>query len=120
MAVLLSLLSEGSQPRDWYGWLTNQAGHAYLVGFPAVYAVLIFTGVTGFSAVAIVAAVYFFLWEVLIQRGKDRADQIMDAFHVASGAAVFIALYDPIGWGLKPFVLQAVVLAAGVIKRVRA
>ncbi|WP_347837762.1 hypothetical protein [uncultured Planktomarina sp.] len=120
MTVLSSLLSESSQPRDWYGWLTNQAGHAYLVGFPAIYAVLSFTGATGLSAVAIVAAVYFLLWEVIIQRGKDRADQIMDTFHVASGAAVFIALYDPIGWGIKPFALQAVVLAVGVIKRARA
>ena len=50
--ILEELLRPDAQPRDWYGWLTNQAGHAALVGQPAALA-LILCGVPAGVAAAL-------------------------------------------------------------------
>ena len=57
-------LAPSSYPRDAYGFMTNQAGHAYLVGVPAALALSGF----GMAAPFIVGAAYAALWDLGYQR----------------------------------------------------
>lgn len=70
---------------DWYGYVTNQAGHAFVIGTGLALVALVM--VPGVWAIPLVAAVYFVGWEVLIQRGNLWADSLEDAAFVAAGAA---------------------------------
>jgi hypothetical protein len=75
-----------AQERDWYGWLTTQAGHAALVGMPAAWVLVPFFG--PFLAPVIVAVAYLALWEILKQRAAAGwADALTDTACVMAGAS---------------------------------
>lgn len=75
--------------RDPYGYLTNQAGHAYLVGAPLALALSLWVG--ALAAPAIAAAAYGIVWEGLIQRFRLWRDSLEDTVHVLAGASVMAA-----------------------------
>ena len=72
--------------KDPYGYATNQAGHACIIGIPAGLVLLPFIG--PYAAPVVVALVYGGLWEVVIQRGKLWRDSIEDTAHVMAGASI--------------------------------
>lgn len=115
--VLEELLRPDAQPRDWYGWLTNQAGHAALVGQPAALALMI-AGVPGDAVPAIVAVAYLLLWERLVQRGRDWADSLTDTASVGAGAALLAtAIAADLPAAVFVLAVWAAVLVAGVRRR---
>ena len=115
--VLEELLRPDAQPRDWYGWLTNQAGHAALVGQPAALALLI-AGVPAGIALPAIGIVYLVLWERLIQRGRDWDDSLTDTAAVVVGAVILWAVAErSAGFAGAILALWAVGLAAGVNER---
>ena len=115
--ILEELLRPDAQPRDWYGWLTNQAGHAALVGQPAALALMI-AGVPGDAVPAIVAVAYLLLWERLIQRGRDWADSLTDTAAVGAGAALLAtAVTADLPAAVFVLAVWAAVLVAGVRRR---
>jgi cobalamin synthase len=115
--ILAELLRPDAQPRDWYGWLTNQAGHAALVGQPAALALMI-AGVPAWASAAIVAAVYLALWERLIQRGRDWADSLTDTASVGAGAALLAtAVLADLPAAVFVLAFWAALLVAGVGRR---
>jgi hypothetical protein len=71
---------------DWYGYLTNQAGHAYLVGCPLALACIPYWGLL-FAPLA-AAVIYGGAWECGIQRGRLWRDSLEDSVHVMAGASV--------------------------------
>ena len=101
---------------DWYGFLTNQAGHAYLVGFPAAWVIAHIVG-NPILILAIIVAVYMAVWEVIAQHGDDWKDSAEDTLHVALGSAVALTMWGYTDWGLWPYLLQGLLLSAGVITR---
>lgn len=115
--VLEELLRPDAQPRDWYGWLTNQAGHAALVGQPAALALMI-AGVPAWATAAIVAVAYLALWERLIQRGRDWADSLTDTASAGAGAALLAtAVVADLPAAVFVLAVWAAVLVAGVRRR---
>lgn len=102
---------------DPYGYATNQAGHAYLIGLPAA---LILSPWWGLIATpAIIAVVYAVLWEWLVQRGRDWRDSLEDSVHVMAGASVICAaLSGALITAGACFAAQLVLLFAGVYRRV--
>lgn len=81
--IWADLMTPDDYRRDWYGHATNQAGHAFAVGFPIGMA-LGTMGPLWATWWALIA--YLLIWEIAIQRRGRRADQIEDAAHVALGA----------------------------------
>lgn len=75
--------------RDPYGYLTNQAGHAYLVGAPLALALSIWA--PALAVPVIVAVAYGLIWELGVQRGRLWRDSLEDTVHVLSGASVMAA-----------------------------
>lgn len=69
---------------DWYGWITNQAAHALIVGM-GVFAVAAATRLTRRQAFWITLALYG-VWEVWTFAG-DYLDAATDWAFVAMGAA---------------------------------
>ncbi len=115
--ILAELLRPDAQPRDWYGWLTNQAGHAALVGQPAALALMI-AGVPAWATTAIVAVAYLLVWERLIQRGRDLADSLTDTVSVGAGAALLAtAVVADLPAAVFVLAVWAAVLVAGVRRR---
>lgn len=111
-AVFASIWAELRRPSigaGWYAWATNQAGHAFVVGFPMALA---------YSATSMrqelvpisVAMTYFGLWELLVQNGKRPKDALNDTGFVFLGAA---AMVWPIAW--FAFI---VALGFGVVRRI--
>lgn len=115
---LRGLLRADAQTGDAYGWLCNQAGHAALVGMPAVILLLAF-GVGPVLAPIAVALVYGVLWEWLIQRGRDWRDSVIDTACVLAGASV---LAGALGFGLvtaaAALAIWCALLAVGVWRRI--
>jgi hypothetical protein len=85
----MSLLEADDQRGDWYGWATNQAGHAAVIGQPAAL-VLWWLGVPALIVMAVVWAVYLAVWEIWVQGMPDWRDSVMDAANVAAGASVMV------------------------------
>lgn len=111
------MLGPSSFPGDPYGHLTNQSGHAYLVGAPMA---LGFAGLPPIAAPFVIGALYWIIWEWGIQRGKDWRDSLEDAVHVTAGAAVMTAaLGGDILTVAGCMVAQGVLLAVGVYRRAR-
>lgn len=82
----MTLLQSDDYRADWYGYATNQAGHAALVGMPLALLVMPFLGPI-WTPIA-VALAYGIVWEWLIQRGGMWADSVEDTAHVMAGASV--------------------------------
>jgi hypothetical protein len=112
MSVLSKIIAElsrtDSQPRDWYGWTTNQMGHAF-----------------SFMALAMILAPWI---AAALAIAKEIADGVKtdnrqgwrdcatDLFFSLAGVA--LVAFPP--WQIPALVAVAVVLAVGIVKRVRA
>lgn len=111
ISTLATIFAELRRPKvsGWYGWATNQCGHAFAVGWPmgALFAL----GVEPVEAPVFAAVLYFGAWELGVQHGKRLRDGLTDAAFVFFGAAT--AVWPP-AWGVF-----AVALAAGTVRRVR-
>jgi len=100
---------------DPYAYLTNQAGHAYLVGVPAALAALPWWGL---PTPLLVGAFYWLVWEFGVQRGRLWRDSLEDTVHVTTGAAVITAALQGGYWPVVAvLVAQAGLLAVGVRRR---
>jgi len=101
---------------DPYGFVTNQAGHAYLVGFPLAW---FWAHVIGSPVVMLImiAAVYMLLWEVMAQQSDEWADSAEDTLHTVLGASVALTMWGHTEWGLWPYGLQAFGLIMGAALR---
>lgn len=113
----MNLLEPNSYPQQPYRWLTNQCGHFSAVGIPmGMFAVAV--GLGPVLSPALVAAVYFVLWEWLAQGIEEWPDALADTSHVAAGAAFVSAA---LSGGLLPcftvMVVWAAMLAVGVVRR---
>lgn len=116
MSIIGELLAADNQRDDWYGWLTNQAAHSYLVGIPMGLALSYV--LSPYLAALVVVLAYGLGWEVTLQRGKDWCDQIADTFHVGAGALI-VGLIASDGSIVAPALIQFAALAYGVARRVR-
>jgi hypothetical protein len=103
-------------PGQPYQHLTNQAGHAYLVGGPLAIMAAPWTGLI--LAPVIIAAVYLVIWEILVQHGRLWRDSFEDTIHVLCGAAVLCSALsgDFLAVSLT-MTAQWVLLAVGVWRR---
>lgn len=108
---------------DPYGHITNQAGHAQLVGVPmALLGLIILPPV---AVPVLVAVLYGLIWEVLIQpQPKGWADSLMDTACVMAGASILCGAfhYIPDFWPAwrtvaACFVAYAVVVGVGALRR---
>ena len=102
--------------RNWYAWLTVQAGHSVLVGVPMGLALMPFLG-PYISPVA-VFVVYLLAWEFSVQRlGAGLADALQDSACVMAGASIICgyAVGYWTAWGA--LAAWAVFLAIGVYRR---
>ena len=106
------MLEADNFSNDWYGYATNQAGHGYLIGFPAGY-VAMSLGATVAGGAAVIFVVYLVLWEWLTQRSKNIADSLEDTAHVVLGALVVMS------WQVWPFALQVMMIAVGTWIRMK-
>ena len=95
---------------NWYGYVTNQAGHGYIVGLPAGYLAAL-AGMTLTGGLLLIGTVYLILWEWLTQRGDNLADSLEDTAHVVLGAALVMTL-SPV-----PYSIQCLMLVVGVWMR---
>lgn len=107
---------------DWYGHVTNQAGHAYVIG--TGLALLGATILPPLWVPPVMAALYFLIWEVAIQRGKLWADSIEDTAFVMAGAspicgALWYASDFMAAWLTVAicYVSAMIVLAIGALRR---
>ena len=103
---------------DWYGYLTNQSGHAYLVGCPAALIVSPWWGLV--AAPAVIGLCYAIVWEWMVQRGRDWRDSLEDSVHVTAGAsAICAALSGDVATVAGCLAAQGVLLMVGIYRRVR-
>lgn len=110
------LFDADSFPGDPYSYLTNQAGHAYLVGVPAALIVAPWWGLI--AAPAAIAVAYAVFWEWLVQRGRDWRDSFEDSVHVMAGASVICgSLSGDVMTAAACLGAQMVLLAVGVYRR---
>lgn len=108
------LLTPDAFWHDWYGWVTNQAGHVLLVGLPA-FAAVAMTPLSRRAAFWL-ACVGYAVWEVLTFQG-DVLDGLTDWAFVAAGAAFGWAAWEGdrrrMIWAVAG-ILAAAVAGAGV------
>lgn len=83
------ILDPNSFRRDPYRYLTNQAGHAYMVGAPLALVLSIWA--PALAAPVLVALAYGLVWEIGVQRGRLWRDSLEDTVHVLAGASVMTA-----------------------------
>jgi hypothetical protein len=106
--IVAELSRADSQPRDWYGWTTNQMGHAF--SFMAL-AILFEPWIAALLTVAKETADGF-----KTDNRQGWRDCATDLFFSLSG----VALVAFPAWQIPVLIAVAVVLAAGIVKRVRA
>lgn len=82
----MSMFGPDDFARDPYGYATNQAGHACIIGLPAALVLLPWFGPV--LTPIIVAVVYGVVWELIVQRGRMWADSLDDTAHVMAGASI--------------------------------
>lgn len=100
-----------SYARDPYGHVTNQSGHV-LIGLAAA----VLTPWAWGGDVLTIAAVYWIVSEVILQRRRLYLDAAQDAAFVAGGAAVPWALAAGYGWVLV-LVIGAALAAGAWVRR---
>lgn len=76
---------------DWYGWVTNQAAHALLIG-ALIFALVAITRLTRLQALWLTLALYA-LWELHTFAG-DVLDGVTDFAFVAAGAVFAKAAWE--------------------------
>lgn len=106
---------------DHYGHITNQAGHAAMVGMPAGMALLAF-GWPLWAAPIMVALVYGLFWELGIQRALwrrefDWRDSLMDTACVMAGASMVSGFLSNLTTGAICWVAWAVLVFWGGLRR---
>ena len=102
--------------RDPYGYLTNQAGHAYLVGAPLALGLSLLVGLM--AAPVLAAAIYGIVWEGFVQRFRLWRDSLEDTWHVFAGASVMSSALNGDALIVAACMgLQAGLLALGVWRR---
>lgn len=119
----MTLLKADDFKTDWYGYVTNQAGHAMIIGGGLSLAALTF--LPALWVPPVVALAYGVIWEWLIQRGGMWRDSLEDTAHVAVGAALpsTAAFYATDFWACwltlaACFGAWLAVLAVGVARRI--
>lgn len=102
---------------DWYGWLTNQCGHA-MVGI-IVTIFLNSVGAPWLSVPVVATIAYFVVVEWYGQRLRLLWDAIVDSFHVCMGSLIVHTIPD---WKTSAMAcaVWCVFLGLGVRKRIRA
>lgn len=118
----MTLLKANDFARDWYGYATNQAGHAAIIG--GGLALLALTVLPALWVPPLVALAYGVIWEWAIQRGRMWWDSLEDTAHVMAGAAPpAAAVYGAADFWFMWATLAAcygawvAVLSVGVIRR---
>jgi hypothetical protein len=106
--IVAELSRADSQPRDWYGWTTNQMGHAF--SFMAL-AILFEPWIAALLTVAKETADGF-----KTDNRQGWRDCATDLLFSLSG----VALVAFPAWQIPVLIAVAAVLAAGIVKRVRA
>jgi len=105
-------------PRDWYGWVTNQAGHSYIVGIPPGIALQKF----GLPLLLVPIACYVgycLIWERLIQRNTNLRDSLEDTLHVSMGATVMASALAGSSLLFLVLLVQGILIAQGAYVRWR-
>jgi len=110
------IIQPDDYPYDWYGWLTNQCGHA-LIGVVSL-GVMWFSNIDPLVAVPAIVIFYFFIVESCLQ-GLDKPwDSLTDTWFVFLGSLVSSSL---ITYNAKMFFGSAMVLgisfAVGCLRR---
>ncbi|MDZ7906412.1 MAG: hypothetical protein U5N55_12000 [Cypionkella sp.] len=113
----MSLFPPDDFANDWYGYATNQAGHALIIGSPSA---MILAPWLGYVATpVIVALVYGIVWEWIVQGGRLWRDSVEDTAHVMTGASL---ICGALAYGYWVVVVCLVawlcLLAFGVYRRV--
>lgn len=112
------ILAASDFARDPYGYVTNQAGHAYLVGMPFALALSPWLGLV--ATPILTALVYGAVWEVIIQRGRMWRDSFEDSVHVLAGASVLCAALSGGWWAVAGcFAAQGALLGLGAWRRAK-
>ena len=106
---------------DPYGHITNQAGHAALVGVPLGLA-LIWVGWPLWAAPILAAMIYAGAWEWGVQRYLwrkqfDWRDSLMDTACVMAGASMVSGFLTDLGTGAACWLAWAVLVFAGGLRR---
>ncbi|MDA5558834.1 hypothetical protein [Shimia sp. MMG029] len=121
MPMLLRIfqsLREGSEfSGDWYGWVTNQAGHSYFVGLPfaIIGSLLDASWIVTASASFII---YFVLWELSTKSRVNLRDSLTDTTHVSLGSALLVSLSNQqLEITVALLVLQFLMLLSGISRR---
>lgn len=115
--IVSELMTPDDYQRDWYGHATNQAGHAFAVGFPIGMAL---SGMGPIWATWWALISYLLIWEIAVQRSGTRVDQLEDAGHVALGS--LCAASAMAGSGVMmvvSWVIWALLTTAGVVLRIK-
>jgi hypothetical protein len=118
VSVMLARFRTGNEfPGDWYGWITNQAGHSYFVGFPfAVVGTLL--GLHWISISVATYILYFLVWELGLKTRVNMRDSLCDPAHVTTDAGLFSALCaGDLVIGVLIFLTQLAFLLNGVRRR---
>lgn len=106
-----------------YGHVTNQAGHAALVGMPMATA-LAFAGCPLWAGPLIVAAAYGLLWECGFQRAYfgrfDWRDSLMDTACVMAGASIVSGFLTNLATGAVCWAVWAAAVLWGGLRRWKA
>ena len=84
-------MNPDAYPKDWYGWVVVQAGHAAIVGIALAGALI---WLPPMATVAIAAALYFVFWEwayqIVALGSKLYRDAVADTINVAFGAGLAV------------------------------
>ncbi len=107
------------QGRDWYGWLTAQAGHG-LLGL-LITAAFVMAGLPGLLVWAAVSAVYGLVKEVpdyaMSRSWRTLRDCLRDWLFVTGGAGVAATLAAGSGWFWAALASVVAGLAVGTYQR---
>jgi hypothetical protein len=118
-AIRDELRRPSDQGRDWYGWLTAQAGHS-LLGLLITAAAVMF-GAPGLAAWAAVSAVYGLVKEVpdyaMSPSWRTLRDCLRDWLFVLGGAGVAVTLHAGSGWFWAALASVAAGLVVGTYQR---
>ena len=102
-----------------YGHITNQAGHAAMIGIPAGCA-MVSLGWSLVAAPVVVAVVYLVLWEWMLQRKLgpwDWRDSLMDTACVMAGASMVSGFMTDLATGAVCWAIWAGVVLWGGLWR---
>ena len=114
--ILAELERADDQGRDWYGWATNQLGHAF--GYMAIAMVLtsIWSPIVGYLAAIGLAIIKEATDGLRIDNRQGWRDCLTDLFFSAAGASLVI-FSD--AWDLLTLIGLATILLVGIAQRIK-